>query len=122
MKTRLPRPLLTVQVAAAIATAALGQQKPAAPLSFEVTSVKPNTTEDMRNMRVQATGGRFTATNVPLALLVQNAYNLPFQSMRLVGLPEWAFRERFDVQAKAADHVFPAELGSNERNERMRAL
>jgi uncharacterized protein (TIGR03435 family) len=44
-------------------------------------------------------GGRFTATNMPLASLVNQAFQaLPDQ---VVGLPAWASSERFDIVAKA---------------------
>jgi uncharacterized protein (TIGR03435 family) len=96
-----------------------GQPKP---LTFEVASVKPTTSQDMRNMRFNASGARISMTSVPLVLLVAQAYNLPFQSMRLTGMPQWAFREAFDIEARAADDVFPPGLEANERARRMRAL
>jgi uncharacterized protein (TIGR03435 family) len=111
------RKLLPVLLIAAAPLAA--QQKP---LSFEVTSVKPSQSQDFRTMRNQLSGGRITLTTMPLALLVAQAYNLPFQSMRLTGLPQWAFRETFDIEAKAADDVIPPGLDPNERNARMRLL
>jgi uncharacterized protein (TIGR03435 family) len=92
------------------------------PLTFEVASVKPTASQDMRNMRMNTTGNRVSLTSVPLVLLVSQAYNLPFQSMRLIGLPEWAFREAFDIEAKAAEDVLPPDLDPNERRLRMRAL
>jgi uncharacterized protein (TIGR03435 family) len=96
-----------------------GQQKP---LTFEVASVKPTSSQDMRNMRIGASGARISMTSVPLVLLLAQAYNLPFQSMRLTGVPEWAFREAFDIEAKAADDVFPPDIDPNERRNRVRAL
>jgi uncharacterized protein (TIGR03435 family) len=113
----MPRTLVTALLIAAAPLAA--QQKP---LTFEVISVKPSQSQDFRTMRNQLSGGRITMTTVPLILLVSQAYNLPFQSMRLVGLPEWARRETFDIEAKAADDVIPPGLDPNERNARMRLL
>src|SRR5439155_20196322 len=50
-------------------------------------------------------GGRYVATNVPLRLLIQNAYQIqPFQ---LIGASGWIDSERFDIVAKAD----PALLG-----------
>jgi len=117
-----PLILPALWMAAAIAAPALAQPKPAEPLAFEVTSVKPNNSEDMRGIRTQAVGTRYSATNLPLGLLVVNAYNLPFQSMRLKGLLEWAFRERFDIDARAAADVLPDDLAANQRKDRMHAL
>src|SRR5262245_20217784 len=92
------------------------------PLAFEVVSVKPSASQDFRTMRTQASGGRVTFTTVPLMLLVVQAYNLPFQSMRLTGMPEWARREAFDIEAKAPDDALPPGLDPNERNARMRTM
>jgi len=46
-------------------------------------------------------GGRFTATNVPLRMLIRNAYQL--QDSQLVGGPDWMNDERYDINAKAED-------------------
>src|SRR5512134_2391782 len=73
-------------------------QPPAGP-SFEVASVKPNKSGDMRVMFGMQPGGRFTATNAPLAALIRQAYQL--QSFQLVGAPDWINDERFDIVAKA---------------------
>src|SRR5271169_6299254 len=44
--------------------------------AFEVASVKANKSGDGRVMLGIQPGGRFTATNVPLRLLIRNAYQL----------------------------------------------
>ena len=43
---------------------------------FEVASIKPNKSADMRIMVRPAPGGRFTATNIPLQFLITLARNL----------------------------------------------
>jgi uncharacterized protein (TIGR03435 family) len=76
---------------------------------FEVASVKPNTSGDQRVMVNMQPGGRYTATNVPLRFLIQNAYRLqPFQ---LVGGPDWIGTERFDISAKAEGEFPPPTPG-----------
>ncbi|PWT82980.1 MAG: hypothetical protein C5B57_07775 [Blastocatellia bacterium] len=67
-------------------------------LEFEVASIKPN--KSGSNM-VQIGGppGRFTATNVTLAMLIRQAYGL--QNSQLVGGPAWVNSDRFDIVAKA---------------------
>lgn len=74
----------------------------AAGQSFDVVSIKPNSTDDFRQQRLRALpGGRFSATAIPPGVLLVYAYNLPMnQSERLVGLPDWTRRERFDIEAK----------------------
>ena len=50
-----------------------------------------------------AAGGRFTATNIPLRLLIQLAYqspNAPLLPNQIVGGPDWVANDRFDIEAK----------------------
>jgi len=92
-----------VSLGAFVELAAQAQPQPAqaadAGLSFEVASVKSNKTGDGRVMLGLQPGGRFTATNVPLRLLIQNAYRV--QGFQVVGAPDWLHSERFDIAAKA---------------------
>ena len=71
------------------------------PPQFEVASIKPNKSGDGRVMIGMQPGGRFTATNVPLRMLIRNAYQL--QDSQLVGGPDWITNERYDISAKAED-------------------
>ena len=80
----------------------LGAQTPAN-AAFEVASVRPNKSGDGRVMLGMQPGGRFTATNVPLRLLVRQAFNV--QDFQIVGGPDWITSDRFDVVAKAPDGV-----------------
>jgi uncharacterized protein (TIGR03435 family) len=79
---------------------ALGAQAPAN-AAFEVASVKPNKTGDGRVMLGLQPGGRFNATNVPLRMLLRQAFNV--QEFQLVGGPNWIGSDRFDVVAKAPE-------------------
>jgi len=82
--------------------------------TFEVASVKPNKSGDGRVMLAMPPTGRFTATNVPVRLLVQNSYGLqPFQ---IVGGPNWIASDRFDITAKAPDGFSPDQLRPMVRN------
>ena len=78
--------------------------------SFEVASVKPNKGTDMRVAIMMQPGGRFNATNVPLRALVRFAYQL--QDFQMIGLPDWATSERFDVVAKAESEFTPTPPGT----------
>lgn len=75
--------------------------------SFEVASVKPNTSAGPNQVRVGMPGnGRFTITNMPLAELIRFAYELqPFQ---LTGGPDWLDSQRFDVTATTNGNPGPA--------------
>ena len=61
----------------------------AQPPAFEVISIKPNNTADFRSIRMKVLpGGRFTATALPLRMLLVYAYDLPMNtSERLSGVP-----------------------------------
>jgi len=74
--------------------------------TFEVASVKPNKSGEPRVMVRAEPGGRFTATNVTLRVLIRNAYGITEDS-RIVDAPGWIGVERFDVAAKAPADVPP---------------
>ena len=80
--------------------------QPAAPTSFEVTSVKPsdpNATGPFGSVPMilpQGAGG-LRATNMPLRFLVRMAYGV--QDFQIVGGPSWLTSSKFDIAAKAAE-------------------
>jgi uncharacterized protein (TIGR03435 family) len=84
----------------------LDAQTPAAP-AFEVASVKPNKTGDGRVM-LGLQPGRFNATNVPLRMLLRQAFNV--QDFQIVGGPDWLGSDRFDIIAKAPDGDFNGDV------------
>jgi bla regulator protein blaR1 len=67
--------------------------------SFEVASVKPNTSGDRAVRIIMQPGGRLDATNATLRMLVRNAYRV--QDFQIVGGPDWMNSDRFDIVAKA---------------------
>jgi uncharacterized protein (TIGR03435 family) len=69
------------------------------PPTFEVASVKPNNSGDGRVIMMPQPGGRLSLTNVPLRLMIRNAYRV--QDFQIVGGPDWLGTARFDVVAKA---------------------
>jgi uncharacterized protein (TIGR03435 family) len=72
--------------------------------TFEVVSVKANRTGAPGGSLVMPPG-RFSATNIPLKVLVTNAYQLSF--FQVVGGPDWVGADRFDVAARAPDGTPP---------------
>src|SRR5262245_35535446 len=67
--------------------------------TFEAASVKANKSGGgMVGLGMQP-GDRYNATNVPLRLLIQNAYQI--QPSQLIGAPGWLESDRFDIVAKA---------------------
>lgn len=107
--------LVAAAIAAIVAPAAVGvatdsrvraqSPQPSPAPAFEVASIKPNNSGDGRVMMQQQPGGRFTATNIPLRLLIRNAYQL--QDFQIVGAPSWINSERYDIVAKAEDGTPP---------------
>lgn len=74
--------------------------------SFEVASVKPSNPNASGPfgsipMIMPPVGGRFSATNVPLRLLIRVAYGL--QDFQIVGGPTWQMSDKFAIVAKAED-------------------
>ena len=78
----------------------------AAPVGFEVASVKPSDPNaagvlgSLPSMRPQGTSG-IAVSNMPLRLLIRMAYGL--QDFQIVGGPTWQMSNRFDITAKAAE-------------------
>jgi uncharacterized protein (TIGR03435 family) len=92
-------------IASLFAAAAMGAQTPqSSEPAFEVASVKQNKTGAPGGSFVMPPG-RFTATNIPLKVLITNAYQLSFY--QVVDGPDWVGTERFDIVAKAPDGAPP---------------
>jgi uncharacterized protein (TIGR03435 family) len=98
------------------------QQSPAEPpLAFEVASIKENHDVDNR-VGIRFGPGSFTATGVPLKMLISNAYNVrPFQ---ISGGPNWISTEKYDIDAKMPDGLYDKlkDVPDSERREKMGQL
>jgi uncharacterized protein (TIGR03435 family) len=101
--------MVTMPAAAMYGAVLMAQPQAAKPRAFEVASVKPNTSEDLRNAALQyLPGGRFVARNVPLIFIIGEAYHVPYTSARLSGGPDWVRREKYDIEGTAPADAFPA--------------
>ena len=69
------------------------------PPSFEVASIKLNRSGERIMLFQPARGGRFTATNCSLSLLIQYAYDV--MQFQISGAPDWVKSERYDIATKA---------------------
>jgi bla regulator protein BlaR1 len=85
------------------------------PVAFEVASVRANKSGD-RSALIQEPAGGFTATNVPLRLLITWAYQI--SDNQLLDAPDWIRAERFDIVARL-DHDPPAVPRSEPGNRRL---
>jgi uncharacterized protein (TIGR03435 family) len=63
--------------------------------------VKPNVSGDQRVAILGQPGGRFSATNISLTMLMGSAYRI--REFQIVGGPNWIRDDRWDVQAKAEE-------------------
>ena len=103
-----------VLAGAVLAGAALAQAQQPAPLpAFEVASVKPNVDGPGKMQTVTRPGGVYVAVNVPLRLLIADAYigNQPGAVDRVVGGPAWVQSARYDITATAAREFRPTPPG-----------
>ena len=70
---------------------------------FATVTIKAARPSDPRNERVQVTAnGDLVASAVAVVTLISYAYDVPINpSPRLSALPEWAFHENYDIDARA---------------------
>ncbi|HEX3744375.1 MAG TPA: TIGR03435 family protein [Bryobacteraceae bacterium] len=112
----------TVPLAALMAAMAAAQ--PAPPVKFEVASIKA--AEPGREMALPHfdPGGNFSVSGMPLRFVIAAAWNVGFQSTRLVGGPDWvgSRASAYDIEAKAPEGAFPPGMASNVRTARMRQM
>ena len=81
--------------------------------SFEVASVKENSSGPGRTQATTQPGGRFVATNAPLKLMIADAFlgAQPLAPSRVLGGPEWIDSARYDINAKASKEFEPTPGG-----------
>jgi uncharacterized protein (TIGR03435 family) len=87
--------------------------KPAAATpKFEVVSIRPSKS-GARGMGLQISPGRFTATNVPVKMIIAWAYKkgseFSLNRDQMEGGPSWINSERFDIAAKIPDSLVQQE-------------
>jgi uncharacterized protein (TIGR03435 family) len=76
-------------------------------VSFEVVSIKQNKS-GRREMRINPSGGRLTATNVSVKVLIASAFDL--SEWQISGAPGWTESDRFDIEARADREVSATEM------------
>ena len=92
------------------APASVQAPDPNVPLYFEVASVKPNNSGERNQLIRRQPGGRMTATNMPLRMLIAFAYQAT--PLTLVGGPNWTNNEHYDIVAKIDGDPPPLPPGS----------
>jgi uncharacterized protein (TIGR03435 family) len=112
---------------ALLASAALAQPPasptPAAaqPLTFDVVTIKPH--GQGAGWRLQPTPDGYTAANVSLLKLVQEAYGI-FDPKLITGGPSWIDKDKFDLEAKFDPSEIPnaKDLTYRQRADMLRPL
>ncbi len=90
--------------------------------SFEVASVKPNTSGNPRFLGFQTLpGGTLSIRNNFLRSIIAVAYGLPafYNGDFLTGAPAWIDTERYDIDAKATAGAIPTGMSERDRNLKM---
>lgn len=90
--------------------------------AFEVISIRPARSGDPREMRMRVLpNGDLHASAVPVLLLLGYAYDVPVNpSPRFSGFPAW--RETYDIEAKAPANAVPVGLPELERRRRVQGM
>ena len=89
------------------ALAGYGQTVPG-PAQYEVASIKPNTSDDVRLAFRIEPDGTLSAMGITLKRLMMTAFNV--QGFRIVGGPGWVASSRWDVQAKRDGGTSPDQI------------
>jgi uncharacterized protein (TIGR03435 family) len=98
------------------APAQLVDPQAAQPARFEAATIKRNTSGGMM-VSVSANAGQYQATNVTVNILINQALRLP--PPQIIGVPEWAQSERYDVVARVPPGIA---LSAAVQQEMMRGL
>ena len=81
---------------------------------FEVVSIRANKSGDVNRRITMGSPDRFTATNITVRLLIEDAYRHSSGRLRredeIIGGPDWIESEGYDVNAKASIPVPPGEM------------
>jgi uncharacterized protein (TIGR03435 family) len=83
---------------------AQAQKKP----TFEVASIRPAALGSHPRSIQYSAGGRFTASNVPLRALIEEAFDI--RDFQVAGGPDWVNQEQFDITAKAEGDADKAQV------------
>jgi uncharacterized protein (TIGR03435 family) len=102
--------LLVLAVVLVSATPNAQVAPPADTPSFEVASIKKNTSGEGFITMGMPPGGRLTMINFPVRQMIVRAYQV--QPYQVSGGPSWITSDRFDITAKAAENATPQQLNA----------
>ncbi len=87
-----------------------GDPKP----SFEVASIKPNTSGQMVMSISAPPGGRFVANGLTFRFLMTYAYRV--RDFQIIGGPGWTNSDRWNIEARAEEGSVPPRTGPRDPN------
>lgn len=92
--------------------------------AFESITIEPHGPGEPRSARIQVLPtGDLIASAVPVLSLLAYAYDVPVQpTPPLSGVPDWAIRERYHIEAKAPANLVPPGLPAGEVRGRTRQM
>ncbi|QOY87772.1 TIGR03435 family protein [Paludibaculum fermentans] len=92
--------------------------------AFATITIKPALSANPPGARMRVLpGGNLTGSAVSVNALLSYAYDVPSNpSPRLSNLPEWALREKYDIEAKAPANAVPPGLPEGEARSRVQQM
>lgn len=96
------RQLLILAIVSAVCVGVVGAQAPTAAPTFDVASIRENTSHDQHthnSIYNLWSNSKFTATNLPLKMLLQFSFDVP--ESRILGMPAWTDSITYDIEARS---------------------
>ena len=103
-------PFLAPIIAIPVPSQAPGEAKP----SFEVASIKPNTSGQMAMSISAQPGGRLVANGLTFRFLMFFAYRV--RDFQIIGGPSWTTSDRWNIEARAEEGSVPPRTGVTDPN------
>jgi len=107
-------PVLAQSAASPTALAQQPAEPAAASFAFDAASIRPSA-PDIRNFGGGFIASGYRGVNYPLAYIVLTAYLPDRKGNQLVGMPDWAYKEHYDIVAHIDEATAPAWLKLNPR-------
>jgi uncharacterized protein (TIGR03435 family) len=97
-------------------------RSPDARPKFAVASIKLDNSPAAWHIGLETHPGGRIHFSGPLVFLLGFAYNLPFNSKRMTGVPDWGYKEAYVIDVAPEHGVIPAGLATLSLRERVRPM
>ena len=105
-----------------LATLLAQEKSPDARPKFAVASIKLDNSPAGWRIGLQTHRGGRIHFSGPLVFLLGFAYDVPFNSKRMTGVPDWGYKEAYVIDAAPDPGVIPAGLATKALRERVRPM